>query len=83
MTARRRLPITRVLAIVAAYGAAMYQGSRDNWLEVAGLTGLGTGLVLLLIARRQDRPPHALRWIAVACFAVTLAAVIHVARRDY
>ena len=71
--------VSRYFAIVAAFGVAIYQASRHNWFEVAGLAGLGTGLILLILAPRRP----ALRWIAWACFFVTLAAVVYVARRDY
>jgi hypothetical protein len=81
-----RTSVSRYFAIVAAYGVAFYQASRGNWFEVAGLLGLGTGLILLIVAGhdgagRTRRP--GLRWAAWACFALTLAAVIYVARRDY
>lgn len=77
---RQRPPsVSRYFAIVASLGVAMYQASRGNWFEVAGLMGLASGLVMLILAPRRP----ALRWVAWACFAVTLAAVIYVARRDY
>ena len=71
--------VSRYFAIVAAFGVACYQAARGNWFEVAGLAGLGTGLILLILAPRRP----ALRWLAWACFIVTLAAVVYVARRDY
>jgi hypothetical protein len=78
-------PASRYLLIVITYGVAIYQATRGFWFEVAGLVGLGTGLVLLIAASR--RPPAAgrtpLRWAAVICFAVTAAAVYYVYRRDY
>jgi hypothetical protein len=84
---------TRYLAIVLAFGAAVLQGSRGNWVETAGLVGLGAGLVLLRLstpdpfaatrARPGAPPPSpALRWLAWGCFAVTLVAFIAVARRS-
>lgn len=86
---------SRYIAIVIAFGAALLQGSRGNWIETAGLVGLGAGLVLLRLStpdpfspRGQQRgapltpaPRPALRWFAWACFAVTAAAFIAVARR--
>ena len=88
MTSSRGRPpsVSRYFAIVAAYGVAFYQASRDNWFEVAGLVGLGTGLILLIAAGRdgaRGSPQSMLRWLAWACFAVTVGAVIYVARRDY
>lgn len=84
--ANARPSVSRYFAIVAAYGVAFYQASRGNWFEVAGLLGLGTGLILLIVAghdeTRRLRRSY-LRWLAWTCFAVTLAAVIYVARRDY
>jgi hypothetical protein len=74
-------PFSRYVAIVAAFGVAVYQATRGHWFEVAGLVGLGGGLTLLILAVRQQRP--ALRWMAWACFGVTLAAVVYVAQRDY
>jgi hypothetical protein len=71
--------VTRYFAIVAAFGVAFYQATRGYWFEVAGLVGLATGLIMLILAPRRP----ALRWVAWACFAVTLAAVVYVARRDY
>lgn len=71
--------VTRYFAIVAAFGVAFYQATRENWFEVAGLIGLATGLIMVMLAPRRP----ALRWVAWACFAVTFAAVIYVARRDY
>ncbi len=71
--------VSRYFAIVVAFGVAFYQASRGNWFEVAGLVGLASGLIMLILAPRRP----ALRWVAWVCFAVTLAAVIHVARRDY
>jgi hypothetical protein len=74
-------PFSRYLAIVLAFGVAAYQATRGHWFEVAGLIGLGGGLTLLILAHRQRRP--SLRWMAWVCFAVTLAAVVYVAQRDY
>lgn len=71
--------VSRYFAIVMALGVAFYQASRGNWFEVAGLMGLASGLVMLIFAPRRP----ALRWVAWGCFAVTLAAIIYVARRDY
>ena len=71
--------VSRYFLIVAAYGVAIYQASRGHWFEVAGLAGLGTGLVMLILAPKRP----VLRWLAWVCFAVTVAAVIHVAQRDY
>jgi hypothetical protein len=58
---------------------AVFQGTRGHWFEAAGLVGLGSGLVLFILSPRRP----VLRWLAWACFAVTLAAVVYVARRDY
>jgi hypothetical protein len=74
-------PFSRYVAIILAFGVATYQATRGHWFETAGLLGLGGGLTLLILARRQQRP--AFRWVAWACFAVTLAAVAYVAQRDY
>lgn len=71
--------VTRTLVIVLSFGVAAFQATRGNWMEVAGLIGLGTGLILLRLA--STRP--ALRWAAWICFAVTAAAMLHVYRRDY
>lgn len=77
--AHRHPSVTRSFAIVAAFGVAFYQATRHNWFEVAGLIGLATGLIMLVLAPRRP----VLRWLAWVCFAVTLAAVVYVARRDY
>jgi hypothetical protein len=81
MTSRPEVstPFSRYLAIILAFGVAAYQATRGHWFEVAGLLGLGGGLVLLLVARRRP----VLRWVAWACFAVTVAAVAYVYQRDY
>lgn len=81
MTSRPEVstPLSRYLAITLAFGVAAYQATRGHWFEVAGLVGLGGGLTLLLLSRRRP----VLRFVAWACFAVTLAAVVYVARRDY
>ncbi len=78
-------PASRYLLITIAYGVAIYQATRGFWFEVAGLAGLGTGLVLLVAAshRSPSSSRTLLRWFAVACFAVTAAAVFYVYRRDY
>lgn len=78
-TPERPASVSRYFAIVLSFGVAVYQASRGHWFEVAGLLGLGGGLVVLILAPRRSR----LRLIAWACFAVTLAAVAYVARRDY
>lgn len=80
-------PFTRYLLIVLSYGVAGYQATRGHWFEVAGLAGLGTGLVLLRLAT-SPRPSgggarRGLRYAAWACFAVTAAAVLYVIERDY
>jgi hypothetical protein len=82
--------ISRYFAIVMAFGVAAFQATRAHWFEVFGLVGLGMGLILLRLAQ----PAHAsalepassrrmLRWMAMACFLATAAAVVHVLRRDY
>jgi hypothetical protein len=65
--------------MVGAAVVAVVQIQRGFWFEAAGLAGLSAGLFLL---RFSSRRPF-LRWVAVACFAVTAAAVIFVLRRDY
>ena len=78
---------SRYIAIVMAFGVAIFQATRSHWVEVAGLLGLGFGLILLLLAapspdkNRAARP--SLRWTALVCFLVTAAAVWHVYQRDY
>ncbi len=79
LTPQRPPSVIRYFAIVLSAGVAAYQASRGHWFEVAGLVGLAGGLVMLILAPRRP----GLRWIAWACFAVTLAAVVYVARRDY
>jgi hypothetical protein len=81
MTSRPEVhtPFSRYFLIVATIGVAFYQATRGNWFEVAGLAGLGGGLVLLIAAQRRP----VLRWLAMVCFAVTAAAVVYVYRRDY
>lgn len=70
---------TRYFVIVLAFGVAVLQATRAHWIEAAGLAGLGTGLLLLRLARARP----ALRWLAWMCFAVTAAAMVVVYRRDY
>lgn len=81
MTPRAPRPpsVSRYFAITAALGVAVYQATRGNWFEVAGLLGLGVGLIFLILAPRRPM----LRRLAWLCFAVTLAAVVYVVRRDY
>ncbi len=71
--------VSRYFAIVLAFGVAFYQATRGHWFEVAGLVGLGSGLVMLILGQRRP----AFRRVAWVCFAVTLAAVLYVAQRDY
>lgn len=75
----RPTSVSRYFAIVLAFGVAVFQATRGHWFEVAGLVGLGGGLVLLVLAPRRP----VLRWVAWGCFAVTLAAMVYVAGRDY
>jgi hypothetical protein len=78
---------SRYIAIFMSFGVAIFQATRGHWIEVTGLIGLGSGLILLLLAapspdiRRPARP--ALRWAALTCFVMTAAAVWHVYQRDY
>lgn len=90
---------SRTLVIVLSFGVAVVQATRGHWVEVAGLVGLGTGLVLLRLAgsggspqvpdaapiddTNARRPRPALRWAAWACFAVTVVAMVFVYQRDY
>jgi hypothetical protein len=68
---------SRYIVIVLALGVAALQASRGAWVEAAGLSGLGGGLVILLLSARK---PH-LKWLAWVAFAVTAAAMAVVALR--
>lgn len=81
---------SRYLVIVLSFAVAIFQATRGNWVEVAGLLGLACGLILLLLSAPQPehaqvpRPPRpTLRWLAWSCFLVTVAAMLYVYRRDY
>lgn len=78
-------PFTRYLLIRASYGVAVYQATRGHWFEVAGLAGLGTGLILLMLSAPMagTRRRSTFRYAALVCFAVTAAAVVYVFQRDY
>lgn len=73
------MPFSRVIAIGMSTVVAGVQATRGHWFEVAGLLGIAAGLVMFRLARRRP----ILRWVAWGCFVVTVAAVIHVYRRDY
>ena len=66
--------ISRMLVLVLALVGAAAQMSRGAWIEAAGLCGLAAGLAVLRFLPR-------LRWLALAGFAVTAAAMIVVASR--
>jgi hypothetical protein len=71
--------ISRYIVIALALGVAMFQASRGNYVESAGLFGLAVGLGLLRFAPKQA--PY--RRLAYVCFAVTAVAVSLVIFRRY
>ena len=71
--------ISRTLVIVLAFVAALMRAAQGAWVETAGLTGLGAGLVFLRVAERKP----AARTYAWICFAVTAASMIVVFMRRY
>lgn len=71
--------ISRYIVIVLAFGVALFQASRGNWLEATGLFGLGGGLALLRFGPKEPR----FRRAAYVCFAVTAIAIILVLVRRY
>lgn len=76
---RPQASFSRTIAMVLSVVVAVVQMQRGHWVEASGLVGLFAGLLLLRLA--PNRP--VLRWVALACFAVTAAAVVMVFRRDY
>ena len=71
--------ISRSIVIVLAYGAAAMRASQGAWPETIGLAALGTGLVILRLAKhRSVLKPYA--WL---CFLLTGAAVVMVFMRQY
>jgi len=71
--------ISRYIVIALAFGVALFQASRGNWIEATGLAGLGAGLVLLRFAPREPRYRRA----AYACFVITAVAVGFVLVKRY
>ena len=71
--------ISRYIVIALAFGVAVFQASRGNWIESTGLLALGAGLVALRFAPKQR--PYGLA--AYVCFAITALAVAAVLVRKY
>ena len=55
---------SRPLVIVLCLGVAVLQATRGNWFEVAGLLGLGGGLVVLRLAQTGRMNSYAITMIA-------------------
>jgi hypothetical protein len=64
--------VSRYLAIVLAFGVALYRLAQGAVVPGVGLLGLGAGLICLQLAASRPR----LRWLAWACFLVTAAACV-------
>jgi len=71
--------ISRYIVIALAFGVAIFQASRGNWIESIGLLALAAGLGFLRFAPKETRYRRA----AYACFVVTAVAVGFVLVRRY
>jgi hypothetical protein len=73
--------ISRYFVIALAVIAAVLRARDHAWIETAGLGALAAGLILLRVADARQQP--ALKKLAWVLFAVTVAAMAVVFKRDY
>jgi hypothetical protein len=73
--------ISRYFVIALALGVAVMQTINHAWVEAAGLFGLGIGLIVLRLAETRANP--LLKRIAWISFALPIAAMFFLLRRDF
>jgi hypothetical protein len=73
--------LSRYFVIAFAAVMAVWRARDHAWVETIGLAALSIGLSCSLLAQTKQQP--LLKYVAIACFAVTLVAMGMVFQRDY